>query len=220
MRTSRTTRRRSKELQPKWPDRAVDLVRGLGPAGRRVRLARRLSALALLLLAGAMALAQQRAPQPGQPVVTLTKDLTVGSTLSRADLKVVNLTTAPDGALASIDQAAGRTLAGPARRGEVLTDLRLVASTGPDPGPGRVAVPVRPADPATLDLLGPGMHVAVIAVGEKGAATTIDTDAIVLSLPPPVDNKPRALVVLAVPAKAADRLAGASAAGLITLRFA
>ena len=43
-----------------------------------------------------------------------------------------------------------------------------------------MAVPVRPADPAIVDLLGPGMHVAVIVVGDDGAATVLAADAIVL----------------------------------------
>lgn len=211
--------RRGGDLQPKWPDRTADFVRGLGPAGRRVRVIRRLTALALLLLAGVLALAQQRAPQPGRPVVALTRDLPVGSHLQDSDLTVLHLPTVPDGAVSAVDQAAGRVLAGPARRGEIITDLRLVTNSGPDPGPGRVAVPIRPADPATLALLAPGMHVAVIEIGEKGAATTITTEAVVLALPPPVEAKTPALAVLAVPTKTADRVAGASAAGLLTLRF-
>ena len=71
-------------------------------------------------------------------------------------------------------------LAGPARRGEVITDVRLAEPVGPDPGPGRVAVPVRPADPAIVDLLGPGMHVAVLVVSEAGEASVLAADAVVL----------------------------------------
>jgi hypothetical protein len=111
-------------------------------------------------------------------------------------------------------------LAGPARRGEIITDVRLADPVGPNPGPGRVAVPVRPADPAIVDLLGPGMHVAVVVVTEAGEATVQAGDAVVLVVPVKSDrgstDRP---VVLAVPAEAADHIVAATAVGTIALRF-
>ena len=126
----------------------------------------------------------------------------------------------PDGAVRDPAQAQGQLLAGTARRGEVITDARLADPVGPDPGPGRVAVPVRPADPAIVDLLGPGMHVAVILVGENGAATVLAADAIVLAIPPlPERGNSDRPVVLSVPTDSADRIVGAGLAGTIALRF-
>ena len=55
--------------------------------------------------------------------------------------------------------AGGRVLAGAARAGEPITDVRL---TGPDAAerltgrPGDAAVPIRLADPEVARLLGPG----------------------------------------------------------------
>lgn len=126
----------------------------------------------------------------------------------------------PDGAVGDPAQAIGQILAGRARRGEVVTDVRLADPSGPQPGPGRAAVPVRPADPAIADLLEPGMHVAVILVGEAGEATVLATDAVVLVVPdrPDRGNAERP-IVLAVPAESADRIVAAALAGTIGLRF-
>jgi hypothetical protein len=81
-------------------------------------------------------------------------------------------------------------------------------------------VPVRPADPAIVDLLGPGMHVAVVVVTEAGEATVLAGDAVVLVVPVKSDrgstDRP---VVLAVPAEAADHIVAATAVGTIALRF-
>ena len=103
----------------------------------------------------------------------------------------------------------------------MITDVRLVAAAGPDPGPGRAAVPVRPADPAIVDLLEPGMHVAVLLVGDDGAARPLAADAVVLRIAPAPDSGPRGTPDRAVrPGEVADRLAAATLAGTIALRFA
>ena len=83
-----------------------------------------------------------------------------------------------------------------------------------------MAVPIRPADPAIVDLLGPGMHVAIILVGEAGEATALAADAIVLAIPaePERGNSDRPIVV-SVPLDSADRIVAAALAGTIALRF-
>ncbi len=102
----------------------------------------------------------------------------------------------------------GSTLAGPARRGEVLTDVRLLgrrlaeSAAGPD---ARI-VPVHPADSALIDLVRPGDVVDVVAATEGSAQATphvVATDAIVVS----VSAKPKAqsanserVVLVALPA--------------------
>lgn len=189
--------------------------------GRRVRRIRRWIAIGLLLLSAGLAVRREQQPDPGVAVFGLTRDLAAGATVSAADLVSVRTVLPPDGAVPITAAVAGRLLAGPARRGEILTDVRLVPAQGPAPGPGRVAVPIRPADPGTVGLLSPGAHVAVIAVGENGAATMLSKDAVVLALPPPVDRTTNAkrLVVLAVPIEVADRLAAAAVSGTLALRF-
>ena len=178
-------------------------------------------AIGLLLLSAALAVRRPQPPDPGVAVVGLSHDLAAGATLTAGDLITVRSNSPPDGAVRASAMPTGRMLTGPARRGEILTDARLVPTQGPAPGPGRVAVPIRPADPGAVGLLSLGVHVAVISVGENGAAATLSTDAVVLALPPPSDRSANArrLVVLAVPAAVADRLAAAAVSGDLALRF-
>lgn len=192
-----------------------------GRGGRRIRRVRRWVAVGLLVISAGLAVRREQPPDPGVAVFGLTRDLAAGATVSANDLTTVHTTLPPDGAVSISTAVTGRLLTGPARRGEILTDVRLVPAQGPAPGPGRVAVPIRPADPGAVELLSPGVHVAVIAVGENGAATTLSKDAVVLALPPPVDRTANAkrLVVLAVPVEVADRLAAAAVTGNLALRF-
>ena len=82
-------------------------------------------------------------------------------------------------------------------------------------------MPVRPADPAIVDLLEPGMRVAVLTVGEDGAVQPLAPEAVVLRIAPEPESGPAERpVVLSVPAEVADRLAAATLAGSIALRFA
>jgi hypothetical protein len=176
-------------------------------------------AVALVVAAGVIALAPPAATG-GEQVVALTRDLPIGARLEPGDVRIVRAEEIPDGAIRDPVEIVGRELAGQARRGEVITDVRLADPVGPDPGPGRVAVPVRPADPAIVDLLGPGMHVAVILVAEDGSTTALAPDAVVLVVAPKADrgaaDRP---IVLAVPSDAADRIVAAALAGTIALRF-
>ena len=120
----------------------------------------------------------------------------------------------------------GSTLAGPARRGEVLTDVRLLgprlaqSAAGPD---ARI-VPLHLADTALLDLVRPGDVVDVLAAG---ATTTTDprvvaTDAVVVLVSEkqkgPGAGGDRVLLV-ALPAHAANDVAGATLMQTVTLTF-
>lgn len=174
----------------------------------------------LLITAGILALAGDPVQPPGTRVLSVSRDLPTGAIIAPSDLVLVSLPAVPDGALRITGQAVGHVLSSPVRRGEVLTDLRLVNSGRPDPGPGRVAVPVRPADPGTVDLLTPGVHVAVLAVAQNGQATLLAQDAVVLAVPPPSSDRTSRLVVLAVPAASADRITAAGVVGTVALRFA
>jgi hypothetical protein len=206
-------------LQPRWYDRIRQAFADRRRGGRFPRTLRRVLAIALVLAAGVIALLPP-APTGGDPVVALARDLPIGARLESADLQILRAQQVPDGAVLDPTMIVGRVLAGQARRGEVVTDVRLADPAGPDPGPGRVAVPVRPADPAIVDLLAPGMHVAVIAVGEDGTAAVLATDAVVLVVPVVADrsdaDRP---IVLAVPAEAADRIVAAALTGTVALRF-
>ena len=177
-------------------------------------------AAALVLAAGLIAVAP-RDLATGDPVLVVVRDLPIGTSLQAGDVEVARVPDPPDGAARDPTGVIGRVLAGPVRRGEVVTDVRLVALAGPDPGPGRVAVPVQPADPAIVDLLAAGMRVAVVLVGEDGAPTLLAEDAVVLVVAERGDrgstDRP---VVLAVPLETADRIVAAALSGAVALRFA
>jgi len=212
--------KRAEGLQPRLPDRLATAARSRRRGGRRARNLRRALAAGLLITAGVLALSDRPGPQPGVHVLAVVRDLGSGSTLGSSDVTTLAVAQAPDGALRITSEAVGRLLSAPVRKGEVLTDVRLVSGAGPDPGPGRVAVPIRPADPGTVELLTPGVHVAVLAVPESGSATVLAADAVVLSIPPPSRSDPsRRLVVLAVPTPAADRITATAATGTLALRF-
>lgn len=214
-------------LQPRWYERVVAAVRDRRRGGRRVRGLRRLVALMLLAAAAALALVSPPAADAGSPAIVLTRDLPAGSELTAADVELVRRRDIPDGSLNDPAAATGRTLSGAIRRGEFLTDARVVAADGPDPGPGHSAVPVT-LDRVDLALLRPGVHVVVIAVDETGSVARLTSDAVVLGVPTAPDGPGRigesagsrgATVVLAVPDAEADELAAAALTRELAVRF-
>jgi len=177
-------------------DRAVQAI-----GGRRRLLAAGLAGLAVLA-----ALQALRPPAPPTTAVwAAARDLSGGLPITAGDLRRVALPRAdvPAGAIPAATSVAGRLLAAPVRRGEPLTDVRLL---GPSllaalPRPGLVAVPVRVVDgPAAAALVHPGDVVDVLAVtGDSGGpATTVA----------------RGVDVVAVPARA-EADAGADGGGLV-----
>jgi hypothetical protein len=213
------TGRGGADLQARWYDRLRQSLADRRRGGRLPRTLRRVAAVGLIVAAGLIALTPPNAPA-GEALVAVARDLPIGARIEADDLQIVHDADAPDGAIRDRADVLGRVLAGPARRGEIITDVRLADPVGPDPGPDRVAVPVRPADPAIVDLLGPGMHVAVVVVSEAGDASVLADDAVVLVVPVKSDrgNTDRP-VVLAVPRESADQIVAAALAGSIALRF-
>jgi len=205
----------------------VSIFFGVAPAGRpspvervlaelRRALGWRRRLLSAGLLAGAMAVGLQvLAPPPPAtvPVLVAARDLAAGAALTRADLRVAHRPPAslPAGALSAPDAATGRPVSSAVRRGEVLTDVRLV---GPGAlrglGPGLVAAPVRVAEPGTAALVRPGDTVDVLAAaagnsGDVSDATGGGYARLVAS----------AVRVLSVPAPPGGRLAGPVDAGVL-----
>jgi Flp pilus assembly protein CpaB len=181
----------------------------------------------LLVLAGLMAM--PRPPESmgrgGVEILVAAHDM-AGGVLTATDLRTARLPAAavPAGALPADGSAVGRLLAGAVRRGEPLTDARVV---GPElarlaGGPGSVAAPIRVADAAMVGLVHPGDRVDVVAVTGSGGTSTVASGAEVLAVPPMPDGdlEDGALIVLAVPEWAAARVvASALEARLaITLR--
>ncbi|WP_372490829.1 SAF domain-containing protein [Actinomadura terrae] len=104
-------------------------------------------------------------PPPSVHVLGAARDLPSGTTLRPSDLRALALPPAavPSGALHT--GATGRVLAAPMRRGEPLTDARLIgASLLEGHAPGTVATPVRIADAASVHLLHPGTRIDILTL--------------------------------------------------------
>ncbi|GAA2906792.1 SAF domain-containing protein [Streptosporangium fragile] len=182
----------------------------------------RLIATAVAILAMGCALLALRPDTASVTVLAAARDLS-GGVLGTADLEPVELRpgTVPDGALRPGAQVAGKILAGPVRRGEPLTDVRLL---GPSllaaHGPETVATPVRVADPEAARLLSPGDVVNVLAAPATWdgsvPARTVAQNVTVLATP---GGEPErgALVVLATTSAQAIELASAQAGGRLSI---
>ena len=205
------------------------LVHGWRPDWTRTVAARRVAAGALVVLAAVAALRSD--PDGDQAdIVVAARDLSPGAELTATDVRLEkrSAATVPDGSQSSVDTVVGSTLAGPARRGEVLTDVRLLgprlaqSAAGPD---ARV-VPLHLADTALLDLVRPGDVVDVLAASNNTADDSIPqvvaTDAVVV-LVSEKQKGPGAggdrVVLVALPAHAANDVAGATLMQSVTLTF-
>ncbi|ANY06129.1 SAF domain-containing protein [Pseudonocardia sp. HH130630-07] len=198
-----------------------------GAVWSRTLLLRRLAALALAVAAVVVAVLPAAADERGD-VLVAARDLEPGTVLRPADVRPVAWPAAlvPGGALRVPAEADGRTVAGPVRSGEALTDLRLV---GPETavrtgGPGASAVPVRPADPAVAALLSPGVRVDVISEDDGGPRVLAARAGVVAVLPAAgaagTAGARGPLVLIALPEPEANAVAAATLSGevAVTLR--
>ncbi|GAA4397261.1 hypothetical protein GCM10023168_02040 [Fodinibacter luteus] len=126
---------------------------------------RRVLSAALAATAAVLALAVVRPPPPPTVVVLVAaRDLPAGRVLAPGDLREarVRVDAAQPGALASAPEAVGRRVGAGLVRGEAVTGTRLVPRGHVDGLPaGRVALHVVAADPASVDLLAPGVAARV-----------------------------------------------------------
>lgn len=189
--------------------------------------ARRIAAGVLVLLA-AVAAARSDPDGDQADVVVAVGDLRPGTTLAASDVRVERrpVATIPDGTVADPARVLGATLAGPARRGEVLTDVRLLgpriaeAAAGPD---ARI-VSLQPADGALVDLVRTGDVVDVLAAptSDTGARPRVIATRAVVVMVSEQRQGPGAAdrtVLVALPERAANDVAGASLTQAITLTF-
>ncbi|HEX5116068.1 MAG TPA: Flp pilus assembly protein CpaB [Pseudonocardiaceae bacterium] len=212
-------------LDPLPLDRLRTVLRGRG--WPRTMALRRVVAVALVVLAGALALRPAGAREATQTdVVVAAKDMAPGSLLSRSDVAIRSLpgSVVPSGALTDPEAATGRVLSGPVRAGEPLTDVRLVgpADTALTTGdPNAATVPVRLADPDVADLLRPGIRVDVVTLdpdhqsdpvlAENATVVTVrDTSGSTGGVAGTDQNQNGRLVLVALPRQYATRLAAAS----------
>jgi Flp pilus assembly protein CpaB len=214
------------------PSALSRLSQFLRPGWSRTVAARRAAAAGLVILA---ALAAFRSNPDGDrtDVVVATHDLQPGIRLTAGDVSLEKrlAATVPDGARPTVDDVVGATLAGPARRGEVLTDVRLLGprlaeSAG---GPDARIVPLHLTDSALLDLLRAGDVVDVLASGPPNAPAGVEsaphvvaTDAVVVLVSAkPAQRGPGndRVVLVALPAATAHRVAGVALVETVTLTF-
>lgn len=216
------------------PSLTSRVVHGLRPDWTRTVAARRVAAGMLVVLAAVAALRPD--PSDGRTaVVVAARDLTPGVQLSADDLRIEthSSTTLPDGSQSDPEHLVGATLAGPARRGEVLTDVRVLSSRLSEAaaGPDARVVPLHLTDAALLDLVRPGDVVDVLAVSDSVGAGAADglaverprvvaSDAVVVLVSPKSKETARdGVVLVALPVLEANEVAGASLSQAITLTF-
>ncbi|GAB4099966.1 SAF domain-containing protein [Sinomonas halotolerans] len=210
-----------------WP------ARPRSPLRRFLERRRRTLAAALACTAVGAAVYQLTPPSAAMvPVAVAARDLPAGAALGAGDVRLARLPAdaVPDHASADTSALVGQRLSGAVRRGEALTDAAIVGAgllTGAPPG--TAAVPVRVADPASLELLTPGQLVDLVLTpdtgGPSGGGVALASGVPVLWTPQaggagtagPWLGTPEAegLLVVAASSDQALRLAGASARGKV-----
>lgn len=141
---------------------------------------------ALAVIAGLSAV---KPPDPATtPVVVAAHDLDSGADLADDDVEVRQVPSelAASNAYAAVDAVVGHPLNGPVRRGEAITDMRLLSTDLLAGYPsGSTLATVRIADPQSLWGVEVGAYVDVIGVEVEGkrAGKVIADDAQVVALP-------------------------------------
>jgi Flp pilus assembly protein CpaB len=174
---------------------------------------RRLLAAVFAAAAAALGLAAARPHGDGVRVWVAARDLPAGTTLAARDVaaRALPREAVPAGVVRA---AAGRTLSGPVRRGEPLTDARLRSGGLLDEhDPAAVATPIRLADAAVARLVHPGDRVDVLAArsDSPAPARTVASSVPILAVPKPgLDPDEGALIVVRTDRTQAAALARAS----------
>lgn len=162
-------------------------------------------------------------------VVTAGRDLTPGTILTPADVAVAewDSATVPDGAVLDSADVDGRTLTGPVRAGELLTDVRLLGSRTASAALGSEArvVPVHLADAGVTDLLREGDRVDVLTVETQEnpdaapAARILASGAMVVLVSAEAGGSRQRdrVVLLALPTEDATTVAAASLVSALTV---
>lgn len=220
------------------------LSRLLARVRRRLLAHRRLLAGLLTAVAVAAGLRTLAPTAPATVAMTVAAhDLAAGDTVSADDLATTDVApdVVPDGAIA---RAAGSVLAAPVRRGEPITDARLVGPSLTTAHPGLVALPVRLPDGAMAGLLDAGDRIDLFAVapagdstggagdstgdsvGDAAGAARVASGVLVLAVPPQdaggngvTSGLSGRLVIIGLPAEAVARVTDASVRSFLTFAF-
>jgi pilus assembly protein CpaB len=197
-----------------------------GWASRNRRLA-----VALLLCVAAGLAVQQLTPAPANTVAAFAaaRDLPAGSTLEPGDIETLSVPPGlvPGGSFSSEAGLRGKQLAVALRKGQLLSDSQLLG-----PGllagspPGSAAVPLRMADPASIQLVSPGQLVNVVLTSGNGFDQPAESQVLAAAVPVLWTSaqggkagqwlataETDGLIVVAAGAEQARRLAGSSTQG-------
>jgi pilus assembly protein CpaB len=192
---------------------------------------RRLVVALLLCIAVGIAVHQLTpASEQRATVLTAARDLPAGSSLTISDLKPLEVLPdgVPAGALTSSTGYGGKQLASPLRKGQIPTEAQLLGPgllTGT--APATAAVPLRMADPASIQLISPGQLVNVVLTASDGIEGPGKKSELLAGAVPVLwtsaqggkasqwlgTNEADGLVVVAANPQQAEILAGASTRG-------
>jgi Flp pilus assembly protein CpaB len=165
------------------------------------------------------------APPPSRETVRVAAtDLAAGEVVTAHDVTTQEYApgTAPAGL---VDDPVGRVLAAPVRRGEPITDVRLVGPGLADGHPGLTALPVRLPDAGAAGLLRAGDEIDLVAADPQGGPPRTVADGVtVLAVPDDVAESAGGglagrLVVLGVPPADVPEVADAAVRYFISYAF-
>ncbi|WP_251042768.1 Flp pilus assembly protein CpaB [Arthrobacter sp. ISL-69] len=188
-------------------------------------------AVALLLCAAAGIAVQQLTPAPAHTVTAMAsaRDLPVGATLSGNEVVAIRVPPGmiPAGAFTDTAAIQGKQLAAPLRKGQLISDTQLL---GPGllagTAPGSAAVPLRMADPSSIQLVAPGQLVNIVMTNGTDYGQAAESEVLAASVPVLWTSgqggqtgqwlgtaETEGLMVVAADPDQARRLAGASTQG-------
>jgi Flp pilus assembly protein CpaB len=194
-------------------------------------LLRRVCAVVLLIVALVAALTAGQTEEL-RPVVVAAHDVSPGQRLTADDLAIREV--APDGlptgALTQVSELTDKTVTGPVRSGEIVTDARVLSSRLPMELLQRAdarLVPVKLADTAVIDLLREGDVVDVLSIDESvdhqpSATRVLAKSAVVALVSQATGSRSGAdarLAILALPERDAHVVAAATLTAPITVVF-
>lgn len=172
--------------------------------------------VAVAVLAGLSALSQRDAT--GVPVVVAARTIAGGAELTAADLVVTRLpaVAVPEGSFSSAEPMLGRTVVTEVPTRRVLTASDLLGETG-RVARGKVALPVRFGESATVPLLRVGARVDILGPSTEGSGYgVVAGDVRVAAIPDLTDSGLLGggrsnLVLVEVTTTQATQIAGAAA---------
>jgi Flp pilus assembly protein CpaB len=220
------------DRNPLSPTSLDRLRHALRPGWTRSLLIRRACALVLLVVAVVAALSAHR-DEELQSVVVAAREVAPGVRLTSddLDLRTVDASAIPTGAITDPAHLVEQTVTGPVHPCEMFTDTRVLSSRLPAALLGRDdarLVPVTLSDSSVVDLLREGDVVDVLSINEatrdeeSSSPSVLAKNAVVaLVYAPSSTQSGRGArpVILAMPEHDAHRVAGATLAAPITVVF-